>query len=78
MARKTIIVCDVCESAAQVRPWEIKAKDTGAKKTVELCITHSAPLARLLGGTEEETPAETPAPASRRGRQRGPTTPPPQ
>ena len=71
MARKTIIVCDVCESASGVRAWEIK-DDKGRKKKVELCLTHSTPLARVFedNNTSDRTPEAapvTPAPRRRRG-----------
>lgn len=68
MARKTIIVCDVCESAQGIRTWEVKDTSTGAKKKVELCVTHSTPLARLF----EESEAPEPVAPKAGGRRRTP------
>jgi hypothetical protein len=50
MAKKTIIVCDVCESDSNVTTWEIKAVDSGEKKKVEVCGKHAELLALLLRG----------------------------
>lgn len=67
MARKTIVVCDICESDSNVAAWEVKAAD-GNKVKVELCGTHGQPLARLFR-LDEEAP-ETTRPRGRRGSNR--------
>ena len=71
MARKTIIVCDLCESAQGVRAWEVKA-DSGEKKKVELCVTHSNPFARLFEPQGEGSETEVTTPRRGGGRRRTP------
>lgn len=73
MARKVITVCDICESAQGIRQWEVKDIANGAKKKVELCVTHSTPFARLFepANLEIVTPEHTDAAAKSASRTRG-------
>lgn len=73
MAKKTIIVCDVCESDSNVTAWEIKAVESGEKRKVEVCGKHAELLAVLLRG--EVTAGQNGSAPAQRGRRRGATTP---
>jgi hypothetical protein len=52
MAKKTIIVCDICGSDSNVKAFEVKRKVEGDKTTAELCGTHAQPFNRIFQ-TEE-------------------------
>lgn len=67
MARKFIIVCDICESDKDVQSWEVR--HDGGKKRVELCATHSKPLADVMAlGEGGDAAASTPSAPRRGGR----------
>lgn len=66
MAKKTIIVCDICESDQEIKAWEVKDATTGDKKKAELCKRHGEILEVIVHGFEQATPPSTPS--RRRGR----------
>lgn len=41
-------VCDVCESADDVKKWRIADVDGGKRRTVDLCGEHGAMLTELV------------------------------
>lgn len=63
--RKTIVVCDVCESGDRVSAWELRSVQTGRKRKVELCARHADPIATLL---DPDTSIPPPRPSNGRRR----------